>query len=292
MKNIRSKFLLFIFKSISIGFRLLPRRISLFLGRQIGCIVYLLSIRKQVAEKNISIAFKSENRLYKRKILFKCYQYFGMVLSDFLRQQNINKDNLTDYFVFNKKYKNILFNTNGGCIMSAHLGNWEYILPFMGLNNFPMETVIKEQTNSSVNSFYIDNRSFVNIGLIWKRNALKRLYDAISNGKFIGLASDQNALSKGVKINFFDKQSSFPKGAGIFYSRTNCDVFVVLCIMGSDYKYHIFIEKIDIDNKNKSENEIISDLNEAYVQILTKKIKQFPYQYFWFHKKWDKGIYN
>ena len=292
MRNILSNFLLFIFQIISIGFCLLPRKASLFIGRQIGSIIYLLSIRKKVAEKNISIAFKNMSKDDRGALLFKSYKYFGMMLSDFLRQQLINKDNLSDYFVFHKKYKNILMNANGGCIMSAHLGNWEYILPFMGFNNFPMETVVKKQSNLAANKFYIKIRSFPNINLIWEKNALRRLYEAISDKRFIGLASDQNARSRGVEIDFFEKKSSFPKGAGIFNSRTGCDVFMVLCIMRSDYKYHIFVKKIDIEKNNKTEDDIIKEVNSLYVKILTDKIKQYPHQYFWFHKKWDKKIYN
>ena len=252
----------------------------------------MLSIRKHVAKKNISIAFKELNHRERESLLLNSYKYFGMMLIDFLRQQKINKDNLDEYFVFNKRYKDILNRANGGCIMSAHLGNWEYILPFMGLNNFPMETVIKKQSNLAANSFYIKMRSFTNIHLIWQKNALRKLYEAISEGRFIGLASDQNARSKGIKINFFEKKSSFPKGAGIFHSRTNCDVFMVLCIMGSDYKYHIFVEKIYIGENYKNEEEIIKALNSKYVEILTNKIKQYPEQYFWFHKKWNKKIYK
>ncbi|MAQ43343.1 MAG: hypothetical protein CMG25_02505 [Candidatus Marinimicrobia bacterium] len=292
MKNIIQNLYLFIFKTISMVFCLVPRKAALLLGKQIGIIIYILSIRKNVAEKNISIAFNHLSQNQKKSILLNCYKHFGMVLVDFLRQQTINRENLDQYFVINKKYQTILNQSNGGCIMSAHIGNWEYILPFMGFHNFPMETVMKEQSNSNVNKFYIEMRTFPNIGLIWKKNALKKLYEAISNNKFIGLASDQNAGKRGVKIKFFGEKSSFPKGAGIFHSRTNCNILIVFCIMGSDYKYHVFVEEIKINNTNKNEEEIIEEINSLYANILTNKIKQYPHQYFWFHKKWSKKIYN
>tara|TARA_Y100001970_G_scaffold285135_1_gene404053 strand:- start:564 stop:1445 length:882 start_codon:yes stop_codon:yes gene_type:complete len=292
MKNIKQGLFIFIFKAISMVFCLMPRTISLFIGKQIGIITYMLAIRKNVAKKNISIAFKDLNKNQQKSILLNCYKHFGMILIDFLRQQKINKKNLGQYFVINKKYKDILNQSNGGCIMSAHIGNWEYILPFMGFNNYPMETVIKEQSNPAANKFYIQTRTFPNIGLIWKKNALKNLYRAIENKKFIGLASDQNAGAKGIKISFFDKKSSFPKGAGIFYNRMQCDVLIVLCIMGSDYKYHIFVKKVIINNNNKTEEEIIEEINSLYADVLENKIRQYPHQYFWFHKKWSKKIYK
>jgi len=292
MKNIIQNLFIFIFKTISVVFCLIPRKVALLLGKQIGIIIYLLSIRKNVAKKNISIAFEHLSQNQQKTILLNCYKHFGMVLADFLRQQKINKENLDKYFVINKKYQTILNESNGGCMMSAHIGNWEYTLPFMGFNNFSVKTVIKEQSNSAINKFYVKTRTFPNIDLVWKKNSLKKLYEAISNNKFIGLASDQNAGVKGIKIDFFGKKSSFPKGAGIFYSRTNCDILVVFCIMGSDYKYHIYVEKIEMNNADKNEEEIIKEINSLYANILINKIKQYPHQYFWFHKKWSKKIYN
>ena len=282
----------FIFRLISIFFCFIPRSISLFIGRQIGVIVYFLSIRKKVAKINIGIAFKHLSDSKKESILFECYTYYGMMLTDFMRQQLINSNNLSDYFIINKKYKEILMQGEGGCVMSAHLGNWEYILPFMGLNGFPMDTVIKKQTNDQINKLYIRIRKFKNIKLIFEKNALSALYDALSNKRFIGLASDQNARSKGIKINFFNKKASFPKGAGIFHNRENCGVYMVLCIMGSDYKYHIYVKEIKIDKHNLSEEEVVNQINIEYAKLLENKIKQFPSQYFWFHKKWNKKIYK
>ena len=62
--------------------------------------------------------------------------------------------------------------------------------------------------------------------------------------------------------------------------------------MRSDYKYHIFVNKIDVEKNNKTENDIIKELNSEFIKILTDKIKQFPHQYFWFHRKWSRKIYN
>ena len=58
---------------------------------------------------------------------------------------------------------------------------------------------------------------------------------------------------------------------------------MVLCIMGSDYKYHIFIEKLNIEKNSKTEDEIIREVNSLYVKILTDKIKNKEFKFF------DKG---
>ena len=76
MKNIIQNLYLFIFKIISMVFCLVPRKAALLLGKQIGIIIYILSIRKNVAKKNISIAFDHLSQNQKKSILLNCYKHF------------------------------------------------------------------------------------------------------------------------------------------------------------------------------------------------------------------------
>ena len=282
----------FLLRALSSIFCLLPRRFSLFLGRSIGLILYLIPLRKKVARINIDIAFKEKSEIQKKWILLNCNKHYGMVLSDFLSQQSINKNNLDEYFVFNEEDIENLRKSNGGCILSAHIGNWEMVLPAMGLNKIKMDTVVMRQKNKSANDFYLTLRSFDNISLIYKDGALKKLYKSIMEGHMIGLASDQNARKSGLKINFFGEPASFPKGAGKFHYKTSCRLFIVYCILRSDFKYHVYIKEIKLNRENNSEDEIINEIINVYANDLSLKIKQHPEQYFWFHKKWNKMIYK
>jgi len=273
-------------------FSLLPRRFSLLLGRNIGLILYIVPFRKKVAKKNIDIVFKEKDKIEKQWILLNCYKHYGMVLADFLSQRSINKYNLNDYFIFNNKDKKKLLEAGGGCILSAHIGNWEMVLPAMGLNNIKMDTVVMRQKNKAANDFYLNLRDFENINLIYKDGALKSLYESITKGRMIGLASDQNARKGGLKINFFGEKASFPKGAGKFYHKTSCSLFVVYCILRSDFKYHVYVKEIKLDGVYNSEEDVIDKITRIYANDLALKIQQHPEQYFWFHKKWNKMIYK
>ena len=282
----------FILNGLAASLSLFPRKVSLLIGRQIGIILYFIPFRKKVARKNIDIAFKNKSELDREWILFNCYRHYGMVLVDFLCQQSINKYNIEDYFVFSKEAEKKIETSDGGCILSAHIGNWEMVLPAMGLNNIKMDTVIMRQKNKAADDFYIKLRAFQNINLIYKDGALKSLYKAINEGRMVGLASDQNARRKGLKIDFFGESSSFPKGAGKFYCKTQCDLFIVFCVLRSDYKYYVYTKEIKINPLNKTEDDIIKEIVSSYTDELSMKIKQHPEQYFWFHKKWNKMIYK
>ena len=114
-------------------FSLFPRGLNLFLGRNLGVMIYLFGLRKKVAKINLKIAFKNETDFEIEMMLINCYRHFGMVIIDFLTQHSLNKENISDYVVFNKRDKILLKNAGGGVIMSAHFGNWEILVPAFAL---------------------------------------------------------------------------------------------------------------------------------------------------------------
>ena len=277
----------YIFRIISFVLCAVPRRILLFFGKQFGLFsYYLIPIRKNVALKNISIAFKNESSKYHKDILRKTYAHYGMVLMDFLRTRNFDKkyiDNITSIRNQNKILKN-----NGMILMTGHLGNWEMILPILGLNNYKFSVVTQIQRNNSSDKFFNWARSFNNVTLIPKGCNIQIMSDTIKNGGILGLASDQNADNHGIPIPFFDKDVSMPKGAAIFHRKTNAPILVGFCILLNDFKYKLTIEEIRV---NKNEN-FITNVNTEFNKMLEKTILKHPEQYFWFHRRYSRSIYN
>ena len=106
------------------------------------------------------------------------------------------------------------------------------------------------------------------------------------------IASDQNAKKHGTYVNFFGKPCSIPKGTGHFYNATNSKILIGFCILKEDLKYHLEFKNIILKNKSEQRDDIIVEVNTIYSKMLEDIILKYPEQYFWFHKKWDKEIYN
>ena len=277
----------YILRIISFALCAVPRRTLLFFGKQFGLVVYyLFPIRKKVALKNISIAFKSEPSSYHENILKKTYAHYGMVLMDFLRTRNFGKkyiNNIT--FISNE---NKMVRNQGMILMTGHLGNWEMILPILGLNDFKFSVVTQIQKNNSSDKFFNWVRSFNNVTLIPKGSNIQIMNDVIKNSGILGLASDQNAGTHGITIPFFDKDVSMPKGAAIFHHKTNAPILVGFCILLKDFKYKLTIEEITV-NTNE---DITTNVNKKFNKLLEKNIIKYPEQYFWFHRRYPRTIYN
>ena len=151
-----------------------------------------------------------------------------------------NKNIYNNIVELDNKTKKCLTDDVGKILMTAHIGNWEMMLPI--ISKFKKVIgVAREQKNKGANKFIIENRSFNNVELISNKGSTRKMAKALFKNKILLLVCDQNAKSKGNKLLFFNKESSFPKGPGYFHFLTNSELIYGFCILNKDYKYELKI---------------------------------------------------
>jgi len=249
---------------------------------------YVYPKRKSVVIKNLNIAFPGKNSLQLKKLVINLYKHYAIVIVEFLRQKKINLDNIK--LNIDNETKEILSLDNGWILMTAHIGNWEIILPI--LNRYKKTAiVVKIQNNFGGDKFIQENRTFKNIELISMRGSKKQMLRALQENKILGLASDQNSGKRGVQVSFFNKNTSVPKGAAFFHHKTGKPIVVGFCILNKDYSYTFKLKKLNIDYAGKDFDKLAFSINTQYSFLLENEIKKNPEQYFWFHKKWGREFY-
>lgn len=290
--SLKEKITYLFLQILSLSIRILPRKLALWVGRNLGGFIRVfIPVRKKVAEFNVKKAFPHKSTIERNIIIKKMYHHFGMLMMDFLRSPNMSKKSLHKILKVDEDTKSLLDSKKGGIIMSAHLGNWELFLPAIGMD-YSFSVVYQTQRNKGSDIFFQQARSFKHIQLIPRKGAKLALMRALKNGSFLGLASDQNAGKAGVKVNFFGKPSSIPKGAAHFHLKTHSPILVGFCILSDDYSYSLSLQEMDLGNLPTDNNEAIKVINQQFSHILEDIITKYPHQYFWFHKKWDKKMYS
>ena len=250
---------------------------------------YIFPLRKNVAYKNLQIVFKNKSKNEINKIILKTYMHYSLIMTEFIRNSS-SKINKRSYSLSEDSLA-ILNSKDGIILMTAHIGNWEMILPIIG-NYKKIMAVVKEQTNTGGNNFFHKARSFHNVELISKKSSKRKMLEALNDNFILGLASDQNAKFRGVYVDFFNKPTSIPKGAGYFHYHTKNKIAICFCMLNEKLNYDFKIEYLDIEKYNIEQKEdIIVKINEIYTKRLENEILKHPEQYFWFHRKWDKSIY-
>ena len=280
-------------KIVSWAFQIFPRALTLFVGRTLGSFFYyFIPLRKSIAIKNLEIAFPDWNLDKRKSLLHSSYRHYGMVLVDFFRLPRFKREQ--DKTIVNIPTKSIelIKQYSGGIILSGHIGNWEYIGPSLGINNIKCAGVAQIQRNSTSNQFFNELRRSENVKIIPVDSGSKVMIQTILDGYYLGLISDQNAGRKGSEAQFFNSPVSIPKGAAAFHLKTNTPILVGFCILCGDYSYHLSFQELDIQGLPEKSNEIIVEINRRYSKLLEETVKEYPQQYFWFHRKWARENYK
>ena len=161
-------------------FCLIPRSISIFLGKLIGYFpYYLIPLRKKVAMKNLKISFPNKSKNELNQILKKCYIHFGVIISDFLRLPLLNEKTIDGILTLDKKTSRLLNENSPSIIMTGHIGNWELFLPVLGHNNYKASGVAQVQRNKNGEKFFNWIRSSKNTRIISKGNSFKSINEVL-----------------------------------------------------------------------------------------------------------------
>ena len=279
-----------IIKILSRGISLLSRGHSIQSAKFFGLIINkVFPKRKKVAEKNLEIAFPDKSKFEINHIIKLTYQHYMVLMFEFLRQRWLKIENIK--VNIDDTAQDLLSSNKGMILMSAHLGNWEMIIPI--LSQYKKSTVIvKVQRNLGGDKFLNETRKFKNITLLPMKASKRKMIDALMSGEVLALASDQNAGSRGIEVPFFGSKASIPKGAAYFHYKTKCPIVVGFCILKEDCSYEFKLRSIKIEENFDNTENLFFSIHQTYCSLLEDEIRKNPEQYFWFHKKWDRKLYN
>ena len=154
-----------ILKTISKILCLLPYNFILQLGAWLGVLYYYL-VRKQTkrSEKQLQESLKLSDAEIKA-INKNLYKHVGRTFLEIMYMPRLNQNNIETYFeVENKHYiDEALAQNKGVVLLTAHLGNWEWLGAFLALSNYPITTVIKRQPNDQHTQILNEYREMVGI---------------------------------------------------------------------------------------------------------------------------------
>ena len=248
-----------------------------------GLLYHFTNLRKNQARKNIKIAFPSWSDKRIENTLKKNYQFFCYNLIQFIAfpksWENINiavsGKEILDRYIEQKK---------GVIFISGHFGAWEILGKWVGEYVDLFTGVAQIQKNKGAHRFFIEQRELPGTKHIFKKEPIEKMYDILSKNGILGLVSDQDAKQKGVFVNFFNKPASTPKGAAMFHINSEAPLLFGICIRRSLQNYEIQFSSVDTSKKS------LQHITQSYTSLLESYIKQYPEQYFWFHRRWKTTL--
>ena len=278
--NLIDKITYHFLSGLSIVLRKIPLKNQIILSQHIASILFhYIPKRKSIAVKNIKIAFPEKSYKWINNTLKNCYKFLSFNFIQFLafpESTNSIKIQINGQEELDKAFEK----EKGVILISAHFGAWEILGHWLGINNYPLRGVAQRQTNKGANKFFEEKRQLSGIKHVYRKVGMDVLYNVLNENKMLGLVSDQDAKSKGIFVNFFNKPASTHKGAAIFHLNTKAPMIFGVCVQTGFQKYKIELIPVStVDNT-------IEKITQEYTLTLEKIIKQYPEQNFWFHNRW------
>lgn len=245
-----------------------------------------LPIRKDVIHNNLRKSFPGKDEEWIERYTRKTYFHF---LKAYLDIFPVHKDPWNKFKKYVKikdrdKIDNLISQGRGGVIVLFHFGNWEVPGSYFSRHNYHAAALYKKQSNPYVDSKMLEARSW-NGGTLYrmKDSPLKMMRIVKTNG-LLFMISDQDARSSGIFVDFLNRPSSSFRGPALFAIKFNAPLIAMTCIW-KDGKY-VISSKIFETRHRKPDKKGITRLLQEYTNYFEGKIRQYPEQYYWLHRRW------
>lgn len=251
-----------------------------------------LSRRVKVAQDNLRAAYpqKSESELH--ALAIENFRSIARTLTDTLLFYNgrLKFDDLISNGeqALERVRKLKGDNPHGILFFTAHFGNWEILANFFGANGFPVSVVGRRSDNELIEERLVAPfRERYGNDLIYKDDAMRRLVQALKQGRNVGILPDQKPGPKNSLITtFFGRQCYTTKTIASLYLKFRPVLIPIFARRGADNRYEIVIKDFPPPPEGLDKDEAELFITQKCNDIFEEVVRTAPQQWFWIHKRW------
>ncbi len=267
-----------------------PKRFTYRLAVIISDVFYLFQRNERKALfENLKHAFPEKGdktiRLYARLT----FRNFGKYLVDFFRFDKFDRIAMEKEvtIVGQENVEECLRRGRGLITVTAHLGNWELGGVVMSLLGYKFNVVALSHGSAKVDTLFVRQRENKGVKVIPLGNAASRCLSALRRNELIALLGDRNINETGIKVNFFDKEVSLPKGPAVLSLYNNTSILPGFLVRTKEDKFRLILDKALPDVKEGDMEEKVRKLTRELVKVIESYIRRYPGQWFMFYPVWE-----
>ncbi|MBX3281760.1 MAG: lysophospholipid acyltransferase family protein [Acidobacteria bacterium] len=282
---------------------ILPRSLAVKVSISLANAFYLLTGgRKDVALKNLTIAFPEMDNDERLALLKASFANLGRVLGEFSQFRKMTRDQLDSLvefefedpaFVTSAERKHIDAEREKGrgmILVGPHLGNWEIGVFAYSAAREPLTYLARPLDNPKIEDLVGQLRSRFGNRSINKTNSVSAAFDILRSGGILGALPDVNMHPKdGIFVPFFGVEACTTRGLAMLAMRTNALIMPMCCVWDNTkgkyvVRYGSLIEPAaaPVADRNAEIYRITAEMTAAMESF----VRSAPDQWIWTHKRW------
>jgi KDO2-lipid IV(A) lauroyltransferase len=264
--------------------------LALAAGRRLGDLAHLtLAGRRRAALANLALAFPGLPPSAHRRLARRAWQHLGMTIVELARLLDRPLDaTLGELSIDGLDHIRGVMATHGRALMlTAHLGNWEYLTAAHRLIGHPLAVVVRPLDSPVLDEVAAALRRKTGAELIDKRGALRPVLEALRRGRMVGILLDQNATRReGVFVPFFGHAASTSRSVALLALRTGTPVVPIFIQREGVGRHRVIVEPpLPLPSSNDLERAIV-ELTALCTQTIEAAVRRTPEQWLWSHDRW------
>ncbi len=278
-------------KSISFIAFISPRRLTLAIGRSLGKLVYYLDSRhRRTTLNNLQLAFNEELTEVQRKSIAKqAFSHFGEFMLELLRAPWLSKKKIGKIAEYQglENLRQAYGKGKGVLIFTAHFGNWELMGIAQGYQNVPLNVLARPLDNPHLENMLRRIRSLSGNSVIYKKNAVRAILQALKRRETIAILIDQNTrIEEGVFIDFFGRKACTTPILSSLALRSGASIIPAFSLPTGKGTYQFIYEKeINFQPSGNNEEDVLH-LTQLCSDIIEGYARKYPQYWFWMHRRW------
>lgn len=278
-----------LFKVLSKVVCLVPYGMVLRLGNQVGNLYWRLAKKQRLraeAQMKESLGYSAAQA---EQTVREVFRHLGKMVLETLYMPRLTKPFVEQHVVIeNQQYMDEAMAAGRGVvILTAHLGNWEWIGPVLCKHGYPIAGIAKRQPNDYHTQLLNEFREQSGMEIYSRGTTeLVSAAKALRSGKALGFLADQDAGVHGLFVPFLGKMASTPMGPAVFSSKFGSPV-VPMFIIREEWGHRLLLlPPLKVPEQGDKE-EIIWSMTVEMTEIVEKMVRQYPHLWLWFQKRWN-----
>lgn len=282
-----------IFRAAKAPLLILPRRLSLFLGRALGLIFYSLDKKHRlIAINNLKIAFGKEFTSSElKKIARNSFMHFGKFIIDIFKFPRLGekKKKALVQVEGEQNLLHALKEGKGALLFSGHYGNWE-IAPHFISKRGAIKVIARPMDNELLEKELSNLRARLGSKVIYKHLATKQILQSLRAKEMVAFLIDQNVQRhQAVFVDFFGKKAATTPSLAAFFLKTKSPLVPVFCYPASSHSYHLkILTPLKISLRGEYSQDVLK-ITQICTKIIESQIRENPNYWLWFHNRWKTG---
>lgn len=268
----------------------LPYSVIISLGRSVGPLVGKILTKQRKRGifhimRGLSCSEAEANR-----IIDGLFQNLGQSLLEILYTPKLNKQNISQFVTLEhpERLEQALAANKGVIVLTAHIGNWEWMGAALALHGYPTTTIVKKQPNDQVTRLLNENREMMGLEVFARGgNEMIIAARALKRKKILGFLADQDGGFHGVPQVFLGKMSSTPKGPALFAGKFGSPILPIFAIHDEHHHHHVIIGDIMYYEDTGNPDEDVARLTRKMAVLTEQFIREHPTEWLWFQHRWS-----